>query len=180
MNIGFSLPTADFSVVGLFLYFLRTTLPVSVQWDSERDFPLGLEEIFMTTEQKAKIEEWRRKSHGYVTIAKALGLSVSSVKAYCQRHGLAGNRSNADSNKCKGCGKPIRQASGRKHIKFCSSACRQTWWNTHQHEVRRKAVYSYTCTHCGKSFTAYGNKHRKYCSHACYVVARFGGGSHER
>lgn len=136
----------------------------------------------MTTEQKTKIAELRRENFGYAAIAKSLGLSVSSVKAYCQRHGMAGNRStaNVDTNNCKGCGRPIRQISGRKHIKFCSPACRQAWWNTHQHEVSRKAIYSYTCAHCGKPFSAYGNKHRKYCSHSCYVAARFGGGAHER
>ena len=135
----------------------------------------------MTTEQKTKICALRCKNHGYAAIAKLLRLSVSSVKAYCQRHGLAGNRSAAgtDADRCKGCGKPIRQISGRKRIKFCSSACRQAWWNTHQSEVRRKAVYSYICAHCGKSFSAYGNQHRKYCSHSCYVAARFGGGAHE-
>ena len=136
----------------------------------------------MTTEQKTKICELRYKNHGYAAIAKSLGLSVSSVKAYCQRHGLAGNRSTAESevDRCKGCGKPIHQVTGRKRIKFCSPACRQAWWNTHQHEVIRKAIYSYTCAHCGKPFSAYGNKHRKYCSHACYVAARFGGGTNER
>ena len=134
----------------------------------------------MTAEQKAKIEELRRKRHGYAAIAKALGLSVSSVKAYCQRNGLAGNRSTAEADRCKGCGKPLHQHKGRKSVKFCSPACRQAWWNTHQHEVKKKAIYSYICAHCGKPFTAYGNSHRKYCSHRCYVAARFGGGAHER
>ena len=133
----------------------------------------------MTTEQKLKIEELRRKSHGYAAIAKALGLSVSSVKAYCQRNGLAGNRTQPnDEGLCKECGKPLRQHKGRKSVKFCSPICRQKWWNSHQHEVKKKAIYSYTCAHCGKSFTAYGNSHRKYCSHVCYIAGRFGGDGH--
>ncbi len=132
----------------------------------------------MTTEQKEHIKELRYANCGYATIAKSLGLSVSSVKAYCQRNNLAGNRSD-DVNRCKRCGKPIQQIAGRKHIKFCSPICRQAWWNTHQHEVKKKAVYLYTCAHCGNSFSAYGNKQRKYCSHACYIAARFGGGVHE-
>lgn len=40
--------------------------------------------------------------------------------------------------------------------------------------IYRKAVYAYTCAHCGKPFTAYGNKERKYCSHNCYISDRFG------
>lgn len=130
----------------------------------------------MTAEQKAQIEKMRRDNCGYASIAKALGMSLGSVKSYCQRNGLAGNRSVAeDSGRCKNCGKHIDQIPGKKHIKFCSSDCRQTWWNTHQHEVHRKAVYTFICVHCGQPFSAYGNKGRKYCSHACYVADRFGG-----
>ena len=133
----------------------------------------------MTTEQKAQIEKMRQNNNGYAVIAKALDVSVSSVKAYCQRNGLAGNRTKSDDEgRCKECGKLLRQPKGRKSVKFCSPACRQKWWNTHQHEVRKKAIYSYTCAHCGKSFTAYGNSHRKYCSHKCYIAGRFGGDGH--
>ena len=58
--------------------------------------------------------------------------------------------------------------------KFCSDACRTAWWNSHPDCVDRKAVYAYTCAHCGKPFTAYGNKERKYCSRNCYISDRFG------
>lgn len=130
----------------------------------------------MTTEQKAQIEKLRQENCGYATIAKILCLSVSSVKSYCQRSGLAGKRDIKEKgDRCKGCGKPIKQISGKKRMKFCSPACRQRWWNTHQHEVCRKAVYTFDCAKCGKTFFAYGNKARKYCSHACYVADRFWG-----
>lgn len=133
----------------------------------------------MTMEQKAQIEKMRHDNQGYAAIAKFLDVSVSSVKAYCQRNGLAGNRTKPDDEeRCKECGKPLHQRRGRKHAKFCSPICRQKWWNNHPEEVRRKAVYSYTCTYCGKTFTAYGNSHRKYCSHECYIAGRFGGDGH--
>ncbi len=61
-----------------------------------------------------------------------------------------------------------------------SDKCRTVWWNSHPEAVNRKAVYSFTCAHCGKPFTAYGNAGRKYCSHACYIADRYkGGDEHE-
>jgi hypothetical protein len=63
--------------------------------------------------------------------------------------------------------------AGRRK-KFCSDECRVKWWNAHQNQVSRKAVYEFTCAYCGKSFTVYGNNHRKYCSHDCYIKDRFG------
>lgn len=134
----------------------------------------------MTAEQKVQIGKLRRENCGYAAIAKILCVSVSSVKSYCQRNGLAGNRSTGErTGRCKGCGKTIEQIAGKKRKKFCSAACRQTWWNTHPLEVCRKAVYTFVCVGCGRTFSAYGNKGRKYCSHACYVGDRFGGDGHE-
>ena len=70
----------------------------------------------------------------------------------------------------------ITQTPGRKEKKFCSDECRHKWWNAHPEKITRKAVYSYTCSGCKKTFTAYGNSHRKYCCHACYIADRFKGG----
>ena len=137
----------------------------------------------MTQEQKLKITEFRKNRYGYSKIAKMLNISVSSVKSYCQRNQLDGVRAEIDAPEisegdfCKGCGKPILQKRGSKKILFCSGECRQKWWNAHPEKVNRKAVYTFTCVHCGKSFTAYGNNHRKYCCHACYISDRFSGGA---
>ena len=73
-------------------------------------------------------------------------------------------------------GKTLVQIAGRKPVKFCSSACRVSWWNAHPDAVGKKAFYDYTCACCGKTFRAYGNSHRKYCCHTCYIQARFKGG----
>lgn len=35
---------------------------------------------------------------------------------------------------------------------------------------RSTAIYSFTCAHCGRPFTAYGNRHRKYCFLAHYIT----------
>jgi hypothetical protein len=80
---------------------------------------------------------------------------------------------------CKQCGKLIKIIPKRKPKIFCSDECRAEWWNTHPENVQRKAVYHFTCAHCGKPFTAYGNKGRKYCCHQCYIADRFGGDRHE-
>lgn len=139
----------------------------------------------MTEEQKNRIRELRGKKCGYSAIAKTLGVTVSSVKSYCQRNNLAGIRAACSvatpvkAEFCKECGKAIQQKPGRKEIKFCSAACRQKWWNAHPEQVRHKAIYSFVCACCGVSFVAYGNSHRKYCSHSCYIRDRFGGGENE-
>ena len=139
----------------------------------------------MTNEQKAEIRKLRGSGHGYATIADALGLTKNQVSAFCRRNNLSGNASKEDAgqpdaNCCRNCGKPLTQLPGRKEVKFCSEACRRAWWNSHLDQVNRKAIYEYTCTGCGRPFSAYGNSRRKYCSHECYIRARFkGGDGHE-
>ena len=137
----------------------------------------------MTNEQKEQIRRLRRDGYGYATIAEALGLTKNQVSAFCRRDGLTGVASDAsretpDVGCCRCCGKALVRTPGKKEAKFCSDACRQAWWNAHLDQVRRKAVYEYTCAGCGRPFSAYGNSHRKYCSHACYIEARFKGGEH--
>ena len=134
----------------------------------------------MTDTEKLRIEEMRKAGMGYSRIAKALGLSDNTVKSYCCRNNLTGMietpKSQTDGVRlCRCCGKEVAQISGRKEKKFCSDSCRTKWWNSHLDQVKRKAVYEFTCGFCGKSFSAYGNAHRKYCSHKCYLADRFGG-----
>ena len=123
----------------------------------------------MTQEEKATVEQMRRDGKSYGAIAKTLNLSLSSVKAYCQRSGFSG----------KSRGKPIIQKEHIKRRIFCSKSCREQWWAKHADCMKKKAVYEFTCAKCGAAFTAYGNKHRKYCSHKCYIAARFGGVANE-
>lgn len=136
----------------------------------------------MTNEQRMKITDLRHQGYGYTAIANAVGLSKDSVKAYCRKHGLAGeacsnhNLTEIPSENCLNCGTPITQPTGVKKKKFCCPECRVAWWNAHPEQVQKKAVYSFVCPTCGKSFTAYGNAGRKYCSHACYIAGRFKGG----
>lgn len=138
----------------------------------------------MTNSQKNQITELRNRGYGYATIANATGIKKDTIAAFCRKNGLAGTKASntritITSDVCLNCGTPIQQKPGQKRRKFCSSDCRVKWWNSHLDQVNRKAVYHFTCTFCGKEFTAYGNAHRKYCSHTCYVADRFGGNGHE-
>lgn len=135
----------------------------------------------MTDLQKEKITALRKEGYGYATIANSVGLKKDTVVAFCRKAGLTGvkaenTRISVDTDFCMNCGAVLHQLPGRKRVKFCSDKCRQTWWNSHPDKVNRKAVYSFTCPHCGKPFTAYGNAGRKYCGHECYIADRFKGG----
>jgi len=136
----------------------------------------------MTDEQKIQVVKMRTAGDGYRTIAQAVGVSANTVKSYCQRNnlGVAINQeiTGDESAYCECCGIRIEKKPGQIK-RFCSDACRRSWWSKHPEQIKQKAVYKFTCVRCGKEFTAYGNNHRKYCSHECYIRDRFGGGRDE-
>jgi len=78
---------------------------------------------------------------------------------------------------CRWCGKPVEQTPGRKEKKFCSEACRVSWWNRNRNSAERKVSRQLICPTCHTSFSAYGDPRRKYCSHVCYLSGRFHGGA---
>ena len=125
----------------------------------------------MTNEQQLKIMALRQQGYGYIKIGQIIGISDNTVRSFCRRN-ERGENTKAAVFTCKQCGKQIKAISGRKPKKFCSDACRTTWWNHHLECVNRKAIYQFTCLHCGMSFSAYGNRSRKYCSHSCYIAER--------
>ena len=135
----------------------------------------------MTDNQKAQIIKLRVAGNGYGKIAQMLGISLNTVKSFCRRNDISGNTATepsialtGETTCCENCGREIQQIAKQKKKRFCCDKCRNEWWNSHLDEVSKKAVYSFTCKHCGQSFTAYGNNHRKYCSRACYLADRFG------
>lgn len=127
----------------------------------------------MTYLQKEQIIAMRLQGAGYVKIGQALGISHNTVRSFCRRNGLDGN-TGKNAIRCQQCGKPIKIIPKQKPRKFCSDRCRANWWNNHRDQVKQKAFYHFTCSTCGREFTAYGNAHRKYCSHKCYIADRFG------
>ena len=127
--------------------------------------------ICMKESDKKKIEELWLQGYGSTKIADKLGINVNTVKSFCRRHGLSGDRQQEKFNnldiavkepRCKCCGSSIVWRSGAKKKIFCSNSCRMKWWNSHQELVDRKAEYDFVCRNCGRLFTAYGNSDIKY------------------
>lgn len=129
----------------------------------------------MTDNQRAEIARLRNKGMQLSEIAEKLHLPIGTVKTAVYRNPC----SIAANTGCLQCGKPVKQQAHRKEKKFCCDACRMKWWNTHQDQVQRKAVYHFTCAVCGKEFDCYGNANRKYCSAACYNASRNPEAAHE-
>ena len=135
--------------------------------------------------QKEQIRNLRREGLSYAEIARQVDVSRDAVISFCRRNGLQEIKKPTSVVKiiaadgCRECGKPLVQVDGMKRRVFCSKECRIKWWKEHPERLNQKAVYQYTCPHCGKAFSAYGNSKRKYCSHACYISDRFGGGADE-
>ena len=126
----------------------------------------------MTEQQKSIIKTLREQNFSYNAIAKAMGVTVATVKSYCQRSGLAGNR-------CRCCGKQLIQREKVKQRKFCSDECRVTWWNSHPELVKRRNPHTVKCLCCGNEFTYFGIKQHKFCCHECYIKHRFEGVTHD-
>lgn len=134
----------------------------------------------MTNEQKTRVTAMRKAGIGYTKIAQETGISENTVKSFCRRNGLTGKSAPASADtpmekRCLHCGTPFIQYPGCREKKFCSPVCRNKFWNIHIGDEKRKAMETYTCPHCGKTFYAYAGKKRKYCSHECYIEDRFGG-----
>ncbi|MFA6696296.1 MAG: hypothetical protein WCR85_06665 [Sphaerochaeta sp.] len=136
------------------------------------------QENTMTENQKTRILEMRRLGCTYRHIAANLSLPVGTVKTCCLRaakKGLVTTPIESPKCTCKQCGKEIIQVAKRKKRIFCTDACRQKWWSSHQFLIHQgsAALHHFTCSYCQKPFTAYGNPRRKYCSHDCYIKARY-------
>lgn len=133
----------------------------------------------MNMEEKQQIKLLRDEGLSYTQIANRMDVSVNTIKSYCKRNSLGVIQSTKiQTALCESCSKPIKQNKGRKVKRFCSDACRNTWWSKHTQLVKRQANYECACLNCKNSFISYGNKTRKYCCHACYIEHRFGGEHH--
>ena len=127
----------------------------------------------MNRNQKEMIHKMRNEGYSFTKIADELNISVNTIKSYCRRIKEQHNIKNEKILCCKECSKEIIQQEGKKEKKFCNDKCRLTWWSKNTDKLKKKAMYEFTCSGCGKKFQAYGNNKRKYCSHNCYIEDRF-------
>lgn len=138
----------------------------------------------MNDKERLQIVKMRAAGKGYGTIAKKLGIPLSTVSSFCRRRRI--NKDTAASSplimsgvvtNCENCGARILQVAKQKPRRFCCDRCRNQWWANHLDLVKRKAYYTIRCRHCGKVFQVYGDRNRKYCSRACYLAEWLNGGS---
>ena len=136
----------------------------------------------MTNSEKAYITHYRQAGYGLAEIARTLGLPSSTVKAFCRRGGIVPLNENADESAkltegiCLNCGATMSLETGHKQRKFCSDACRLTWW--HAHRYMAKNAVEHTCPACGRTFRT--SRTQTYCSLDCFMDTRFGGDRHGR
>ena len=88
----------------------------------------------MTNGEKLLITQQRRQGLGYTEIARKLGMSVNTVKSFCQRNGIKPVSKTAipEKDTCRQCGSVLEHTPGRKKKQFCSDACRMHWWHEHR------------------------------------------------
>ena len=144
----------------------------------------------MTREQREEIRRLRDCCEGYKRIGAILGLSVNTVKSFCQREnakqsalcpvntdrchaGLPQENVTGETG-CLRCGKPVAQIPGRRKWIFCSDACRMGYWRN----LARPVDGIRRCTGCGKVLLGH-DRSRKYCRHAYYIAHRFGAAQKE-
>ena len=101
----------------------------------------------MTRDQQEEIRRLRASGEGYKRIAAMLGLSVNTVKSFCQRDNVKKETGRPDDTTAKSCvytsrknvtgeslclrcGKPIAQIPGRRERLYCSDACRMGYWRS--------------------------------------------------
>ena len=98
----------------------------------------------MTKVQKETLHSLRLDGYGYAAIADTLGISINTVKSYCQRNNLSyvekvtQNIETLPLLYCQHCGKRLNQKEKSKPRKFCSDKCRLAWWNSHPSEFFNK------------------------------------------
>lgn len=70
----------------------------------------------MTNGEKMLITQQRRQGLGYTEIARKLGMSVNTVKSYCQRNGIkpVGKTVVPEKDNCRQCSSVLEHTPGRK------------------------------------------------------------------
>lgn len=127
----------------------------------------------MTAREIERIKDLQGKGYGYRKIAAETGISVNTVKSYCQRHPVGKEAEKPLVAKhCLHCGEPLVLRYAVKEKRFCNDKCRLAWWNAHRSEVQHKTYHKKICPSCGIEFAVYGKKDQRFCSRACFGISR--------
>jgi hypothetical protein len=141
----------------------------------------------VTGKEKDTVHQMRTEGLSCSAIATSLGISVNTIKSYCQRNKVilgekkiksTAHIEQSGSSNCKQCGKLILQSGRHRPRKFCSETCRRVWWkiNSDYSQMSQLSI----CAHCGEKFMSRTDQRRRYCSHDCYITDRFGGNACEQ
>ena len=132
----------------------------------------------MTNAEINYIIRHRKAGKGCAEIARTLGLSANTVKSFCRRNSIVPDMPTSETSElaCPQCGAVLIRQPHRKAKRFCSDACRLTWWHSHR-DLARNALER-RCRYCGMVF--HSVREQKYCSRECYFSARYGGKCHGR
>ena len=167
----------------LLLFSKRVRIPTLLRLSPEGRYPICLLEWRenVTQQQKEQISKLRASGASFGKIASALGVSINTVKSYCQRNPISAEAAPApktpsNTDRCPQCNAMLEQSPGHRQKRFCSPKCRMAWWSAHPEQMVRKNLSRVECLHCGKVFLQYGNRPRKFCSQICYFAHRYGQG----
>lgn len=129
---------------------------------------------FVTNAEKNYIIQHRQAGKSCNEIARELGLSANTVKSFCRRNNIAPVEQAASiktaEGTCDQCGAKVARQAHRKAKRFCSDACRLSWWHAHRELAGNAAERR--CSYCGIIF--HSVREQKYCSRTCYFSARYG------
>lgn len=123
-------------------------------------------------QEKQYIVEQRAMGQTFAQIGKELGKTEDAVRMVFNRivntdlKDFASPKTTTE--RCVYCGRPLTKNHKGEKRKFCSSRCRNAWWN----EKRRKVPYKNICEHCGRAFISFGNPDRRFCSRKCFMESR--------
>lgn len=130
----------------------------------------------MTKAEMRRIHALQLQGLAYRRIAAELGLSVNTVKSYCQRHPvgtvLEKRAKSSPDNVCKHCGSELSMTPGKRRRLFCSDDCRMAWWKKNRRQMQRKTYHTKLCQCCGREFSVYGKPSQKFCSRHCFADHR--------
>lgn len=144
---------------------------------------------------REQVREMRMSGEECKSIAEQTGIPEGQVIVYCLQLGLPVSgpcrlmklspedeawlryrRGKPEGRICPVCWKPLIQPYRGRRKRFCSSRCKDKWWNDKRGNEKEKHGREAVCENCGKPFIAVNEKsrERRFCSRDCYFEFRYG------